>query len=73
MTGTWTEGFLDCLEDESENSEEPESNIHDIENEMAFSCECGSVKFNLLKSGVIECDGCQQKQIRINWSEENAD
>ena len=27
----------------------------------AKACDCGSVHFNLLKSGIIECAGCQQQ------------
>ena len=44
------------------------SDIHNILDEMAFSCdECGSVKFNLLRSSSIECSGCQ-KRMDLVWS-----
>lgn len=45
------------------------SDLHNINDHMARSCECGCVRFNLLRSGAIECDGCQQKQKNLNWSE----
>lgn len=44
-------------------------NVHDIGDHMARVCECGCVRFNLLRSGAIECDACQQKQARLNWRE----
>ena len=47
------------------------SDILNIEDHLAFACECGSVTFNLLKSGSIECDGCQQKQENLNWSDKH--
>lgn len=40
-------------------------NLHD---HMAFTCECGSVRFNLLRSGGIECAGCC-KRIDASWSQ----
>jgi len=45
------------------------SNVHNIEDEMALACQCGCVRFNLLKSGAIECDGCQLKQKHLTWRE----
>jgi hypothetical protein len=42
--------------------------IENIGDHMAKACDCGSVKFNLLKSGAIECNGCQQKQPNLFWS-----
>ena len=44
--------------------------LYNIEDHMALSCGCGCVRFNLLKSGAIECDSCQQKQTNLMWSEE---
>lgn len=38
-------------------------NLHD---HMAFTCECGSVRFNLLRSGGIECAGCC-KRVDASW------
>lgn len=35
--------------------------IENIESHMAKACECGSVHFNLLKSGEIECADCQDR------------
>jgi len=32
--------------------------IEQIEDHIAYTCECGSVHFNLLKSGKIECAKC---------------
>ena len=46
------------------------ADLVDINNHMARSCECGCVRFNLLRSGAIECDYCQQKQLNLNWSED---
>jgi len=43
------------------------ADIYNIEDNMAFACTCGSVKFNLLKSGSIECDGCQSIQREMTW------
>jgi hypothetical protein len=45
------------------------SNIHNIEDEMALACQCGCVRFNLLKSDAIECDSCQLKQNHLIWRE----
>lgn len=42
------------------------SNVENLEDHMAFSCECGCVRFNLLKSGGIECDDCGEK-IDSTW------
>ena len=39
-----------------------------IEDHIARKCECGSVNFNLLKSGEIECAGECQKRFG-HWSE----
>lgn len=32
--------------------------MDNIEDHIAYACDCGSVKFNLLKSGLIECAKC---------------
>ena len=37
------------------------SNIESIDNHIAYACECGSVRFNLLRSGKIECDKCGRR------------
>ena len=37
------------------------SNIESIDDHMAHVCECGSVRFNLLRSGKIECDRCGRR------------
>lgn len=44
--------------------------LHNINDHMARYCECGCVRFNLLRSGAIECDDCQLKQPKLNWSED---
>lgn len=41
--------------------------IEDISDHMALACNCGCVRFNLLRSGRVECDGCQQKQPNLHW------
>ncbi len=43
----------------------------DINDHMARTCECGCVRFNLLRSGAIECDDCGAKQPKLTWSDEN--
>ena len=46
------------------------ADLYSISDHMARFCECGCVRFNLLRSGAIECDGCQLKQENIKWSED---
>jgi uncharacterized Zn finger protein (UPF0148 family) len=47
---------------------EPTENIED---HMAYACQCGCVNFNLLKSGNIECTSCDVKIVKnIKWIEE---
>lgn len=46
------------------------TNVYDISDQMALACECGCVRFNLLRSHSIECDNCQQKQPSLIWREE---
>ena len=41
--------------------------IDNIEDHIARACDCGCVKFNLLKSGGIECSECAGKQKEISW------
>ena len=48
------------------------SNVHNILNDMAFSCDCGGVNFNLLKSSLVECSGCQKKMSLV-WSDMDKD
>ncbi len=43
--------------------------IEIFDDHFARSCQCGCVRFNLLKSGAIECDNCQQKQPNLKWNE----
>lgn len=45
------------------------TDIYDINDHMARFCECGCVKFNLLRSENIECDGCGEKQFNLTWRE----
>jgi uncharacterized Zn finger protein (UPF0148 family) len=44
--------------------------IENINDHIAIACRCGCVRFNLLASGSIECDGCQEKQ-NLVWSDKN--
>lgn len=37
------------------------SNVENIGDHMALTCHCGSVKFCLLRSGIIECAACQDR------------
>lgn len=46
------------------------ADLVDINDHMARACSCGCVRFNLLRSGAIECDDCQIKQDNINWSDD---
>ena len=43
--------------------------IENLEDHMAFSCQCGCVRFNLLKSGGIECDDCGEKIMDTTWGQ----
>lgn len=36
----------------------PDKKVEDIYDHQARVCECGSVHFNLLRSGKVECAGC---------------
>ena len=45
------------------------ADLYDIDDHMAFSCQCGCVRFNLLRSGSIECSDCGEKQTNIKWGE----
>lgn len=43
--------------------------LYDINDHMARACECGCVRFNLLRSGKIECDECGELQLNLAWVE----
>ena len=43
--------------------------VVNLNDHMARTCRCGCVRFNLLRSGAIECDTCQQQQPNLKWSE----
>lgn len=43
------------------------TDLVDISDHMARACECGCVRFNLLRSGAIECDTCGEKQPNLIW------
>jgi hypothetical protein len=45
--------------------------VHKWDDHFAFTCECGSVAFNLLKSDLIECAGCQKRH-PLKWRELDA-
>ena len=45
--------------------------VSDIQTHMARRCLCGSVKFNLLRNGKIECVGCSREQEGIAWGDED--
>ena len=44
-----------------------DSAIESIEDHMAYACDCGSVHFNLLKSGKIECSSCEHCLEEKTW------
>jgi len=41
--------------------------IENIENHMAYTCQCGGVNFALLKSGAIECNKCNTPLDDVKW------
>lgn len=43
------------------------SNVENLQDHMAYSCKCGCVDFNLLKSGGIECAYCGEKLFDSVW------
>ena len=43
------------------------SNVENLQDHMAYSCKCGCVDFNLLKSGGIECAYCGEKLSDSVW------
>lgn len=45
--------------------------IHNLDDHRAFTCDCGSVHFHLLKSDLIECAGCQKRH-PLKWRELDA-
>lgn len=44
------------------------ANVVEIGDHMALSCRCGHVKFNLLRTGNIECSKCSNILIDASWS-----
>ena len=48
-----------------------QSMVENIDNHKAYACECGSVHFNLLKSGKIECAGCSELD-KFSWRANDA-
>jgi len=50
------------------------SKVEDINNHMAWTCDCGCCRFNLIRSGKIECDECgkiQDAEHTLNKAEKN--
>ena len=45
--------------------------IIDINNHMAKACGCGCPRFNLLRSGKVECDDCHEIQTATYWRDAN--
>lgn len=43
--------------------------VEQIGDHMAFACDCGCVRFNLLKSGSIKCDDCGSKVEGLSWGD----
>jgi hypothetical protein len=43
------------------------SNVENLEDHMAFACDCGCVGFNLLKSGGLECESCGTVLKDCSW------
>lgn len=44
------------------------TNVENINDHRAFTCDCGSVDFALLASYSIECNGCGKRQ-PFEWKE----
>jgi len=44
-------------------------NVVNLNDHMAKTCECGCVRFNLLRSGNIECDNCGERRPNLTWRE----
>ena len=58
--------YMESIDNPNSGLPEKGCKVVNIEDHFAFVCECGSVKFNLLKSGKIECHECKQLTI-FNW------
>jgi hypothetical protein len=43
------------------------TDVANLQDHMAYSCQCGCVHFNLLKSGNIECVLCGKKITDSEW------
>ncbi len=60
--------FFDLGDAGDKSCPDEDNKVVDIENHFAFFCdECGSTKYNLLKSGAIECAGCQKTLVGSWW------
>jgi len=44
----------------------PDDKVVNIADHIAYACECGCVRFNLLQSGYIVCHECGGKTARWN-------
>jgi hypothetical protein len=44
--------------------------VEDIRDHQARVCECGSVHFNLLRSGKVECAGCAKSSCFQWWRQD---
>lgn len=60
--------YIEAIDDPYSCLPETGCKVVNIEDHLAFVCECGSVKFNLVKSGKIECHKCKQLTI-FSWRE----
>ena len=47
------------------------NNVHNINDHMAITCDCGSVNFSLLRSDGVECSACGKRQ-SFEWREYDA-
>jgi hypothetical protein len=47
------------------------NNVHNINDHMALTCDCGSARFALLRSDGIECHGCGKRHPFV-WRELDA-
>lgn len=45
--------------------------VENILDHIAFACNCGSVDFNLLKSGNVECSKCGIIHLDKSWEFKN--
>jgi hypothetical protein len=59
-----------CLKDVNPKEIVPDKKVEDIYDHQAHVCECGSVHFNLLRSGKVECARCAKSSCFQWWRQD---